>query len=74
MVIIFREIALERSIDLVSERVKELREKMGLTQEKFAARIGVHKITVSRWECGVITPRGMALKALERLFKKYDIK
>lgn len=54
---------------MAPEEVKSLREELGLTQEKFAKRIGVHKITVSRWERGEMVPRGLALKALERLAK-----
>ena len=31
--------------------VQRLRRKLGLTQAELAARLGVHKLTVSRWEC-----------------------
>ena len=31
--------------------VQRLRRKLGLTQAELAARVGVHKLTVSRWEC-----------------------
>jgi DNA-binding transcriptional regulator YiaG len=31
--------------------VQRLRRKLGLTQAALAARLGVHKLTVSRWEC-----------------------
>lgn len=48
-------------------QIKSIRKALGLTQEGFAKRIGVHKITVSRWERGEISPRGLALAALERL-------
>ena len=52
---------------MTPEEIKSLRQSLDLSQEKFAQKIGVHKITVSRWECGKITPRGLAQKALERL-------
>jgi len=32
--------------------VQRLRRRMALTQAELAARLGVHKLTVSRWECG----------------------
>ena len=40
---------------------------MGLNQTQFAHKIGVHLQTISRWERGEMTPRGLALKALERM-------
>jgi DNA-binding transcriptional regulator YiaG len=33
-----------------------LRETLGLTQEQFAGKLGVAKMTVSRWECGRMRP------------------
>ena len=49
------------------EEIKTLRKKMGLNQTQFAHKIGVHLQTISRWERGEMTPRGLALKALERM-------
>ena len=47
--------------------VKKLRTKMGLTQEQFAAKIGVTFSTVNRWENskGKISP--LAMKRIEEL-------
>jgi len=36
--------------------VRELRKRLGLTQEKFAARLGVTFPTVNRWENGRTKP------------------
>lgn len=36
----------------MNERIKELRKKLGLTLEKFGARLGVKKAAVSKWENG----------------------
>ena len=55
---------------MTAKQIRALRSSLGWTQEKFAKRIGVHVITVSRWECSENAPRGMALKALERLAKE----
>ena len=55
---------------MTAKQIRALRDSLALTQEKFAKRIGVHVITVSRWECAENAPRGMALKALERLAKR----
>lgn len=35
------------------ERIKELRNTLGLTMEKFGERLGVKKNTVSQWESGI---------------------
>ena len=55
---------------MTPEEIRLMRKNLGLSQEKFAHKIGVHKITVSRWECGKITPRGLSLKVLERMAKR----
>ena len=38
------------------ERVKELRERLGLTQLAFAEKVGVSQSTVACWETGQRTP------------------
>jgi DNA-binding transcriptional regulator YiaG len=50
--------------------VRRLRKKLGLTQEAFAARLGVTWVSVSRWENGHSTPRGLSVKALNALAKR----
>ncbi len=49
--------------------VARLRSHLGLTQEKFAKKLGVSVWTVSSWERGLNKPRGLSLRALERLAK-----
>ena len=45
----------------LSEMVKELRAQIGLTQEQFAAKVGVTWSTVNRWENGRGKPSPLAL-------------
>ena len=45
--------------------VKELRNRLGLTQEKLAAKLGVTFPTVNRWENNKAKPSPLALKQLE---------
>ncbi|MFO7766485.1 MAG: helix-turn-helix transcriptional regulator [Pelovirga sp.] len=47
--------------------VRELRELTGLTQEKFAARLGVTFPTINRWENGRAKPSPLALEKIESL-------
>lgn len=52
---------------MTAKEIAALRNALGLSQTKFAERIGVDKGTVSRWERDETHPRGLALRALERL-------
>ena len=47
--------------------VRELRDRLGLTQEKFAARLGVTFPTINRWENGKAKPSPLALQRIEEL-------
>lgn len=47
--------------------VRELRSRLGLTQEKLAARLGVTFPTINRWENGRAKPSPLALKQIEDL-------
>ncbi len=49
--------------------VRELRERTGLSQEKFAARLGVTFPTINRWENGKAKPSPLGLKQIEDLLK-----
>lgn len=51
------------------DRIKELRRDLRLTQKEFASRVGVHVVTVIRWEGGSFAPSGLALNNLEQLAK-----
>jgi DNA-binding transcriptional regulator YiaG len=46
-----------------------LREGLGLTQTEFGSRVGVSKMTVSRWERGALRPSRRTLTAIERIRK-----
>jgi transcriptional regulator with XRE-family HTH domain len=51
----------------LSRLVRKLRQRTGLTQEKFAARLGVTYPTINRWENGRARPSPLALKQIEDL-------
>lgn len=50
--------------------IAELRRRLGLSQEKLAARIGVSLPTINRWEKGKTQPDGMALRAIEQFVRR----
>ncbi|MEH8144832.1 S24 family peptidase [Aeromonas hydrophila] len=51
-----------------SERIKELRKKQGLTQQKLGELIGANRASVSQWESGDVSPSADYLVALARVF------
>lgn len=53
--------------------IKKLRNKMFLTQSKFAKELGVSIASVARWETGENEPTMKVKRKLAPLFKKYGI-
>ena len=49
--------------------VRDLRERTGLTQEKFAAKLGVTFPTINRWENGRAKPSPLAMQKIEELLR-----
>lgn len=47
--------------DIVKERIKELRSFLGLTQQKFADRLGLKRQTIAAYEIGNIEPSDSTL-------------
>ena len=58
-----------RVFEYKAVKVKEIRDKAGLTQEKFAEVMGVSKRTLENWEQGRRTPTGAA----RSLLRAFDI-
>lgn len=65
---ILRRMLLSEHTD-ISRLIRELRERTGLTQEKFAAKLGVTFPTINRWENGRAKPSPLALKQVEDLLR-----
>lgn len=51
----------------IGQLIRELRQTLKLTQEKFAVQLGVSFPTINRWENGHATPSPLALKQVEML-------
>ena len=54
----------------VAKIIKDLRAAMGLTQEHFAAKVGVTFSTVNRWENGRGVPSPLAMRQIEQLRRR----
>ena len=50
--------------------VRKLRERLGLTQEKFAAKLGVTFPTINRWENRKAKPSPLALRQVKELLQE----
>ena len=57
-----------QSID-TDRLVKEIRGRMGLTQEKFAAKLGVTYPTINRWENRRARPSPLAMMQIEEVLR-----
>ena len=62
-----------RTKDDFGIRVKELRERLSLTQEALAETLGVSFATVNRWENGWTAPSQLALRQIDLLCKEHKI-
>ncbi len=55
-------------MNYIGEKIRELRRKHDMTQEKLADMLSVSYQTVSKWECGVSSPDVYMIAPLSRLF------
>lgn len=54
----------------IGHLIRELRQTLKLTQEKFAAQLGVSFPTINRWENGHATPSPLALRQIDTLLNQ----
>ncbi len=48
----------------VGHRIRDLRERRGLSREELAARVGVHAGSIARWETGGSVPHAYTLERI----------
>jgi len=56
-----------------ADRIRALRERLGLSQRQLADELGVRQQTVSEWETGVYRPRGASLRVLRMVAERAPI-
>ena len=54
----------------IAKMIRKLRTALGLTQEQFAAKVGVTVSTVNRWENNKSKPSPLAMLRIDRLQQK----
>jgi len=57
-----------------SERIRELRRHMGMTQQEMSDELGIRQQTVSDWELGYHRPRGGMARLLSIVAERADFK
>jgi len=57
---------------LTADEIKNIRERSGLTQSQFAARLKVAVTTVSRWECGTGRPGLRSIQKIRRIERRLN--
>jgi putative transcriptional regulator len=60
---------IEQNITL-ADLVRELRFRLGLTQEQFAAELGVTFVSVNRWENRKTQPSPMAMRLMQLMLQE----
>jgi DNA-binding transcriptional regulator YiaG len=57
---------------MTSEDIKDLRTQLGMSQQAFAASLGVSFATVNRWENGKAKPQKDRIERM-RMFESVDV-
>lgn len=52
---------------MTGRQIRKLRERLGLTQQRFASLLGFSFVSVNRWENGHSAPTGLSAAVLELL-------
>jgi putative transcriptional regulator len=60
------------SNDDLPRKIKTIRQKLGLSQEELAQKLGVSFTSVNRWENGQTKPSKLAKKQIDLLCKKTE--
>lgn len=68
-VLALRDEVLERTHPLAA-RVRSLRARLNLSQERLGALLNVSFATINRWESGTVKPQRAQLEALEKLIQE----
>ena len=65
-----RQLLISPAVEFISHEVRQIRLRMRLSQEQFAALIGVSSETVAKWEQGANSPARSSMRLLQILKEK----
>ncbi len=60
----------EYVVEWDAERIKALRDHLGMTQQQLAEELGVRQQTISEWEVGMYAPRRSTSKYLSLIAER----
>jgi DNA-binding transcriptional regulator YiaG len=60
----------EYVVEWDAERIRALREHLGMTQQQLAEELGVRQQTISEWEVGMYAPRRSTSKYLNLIAER----
>ena len=63
-----RIILMEFDVEVFAERVRLLRNKMGINTIQLAKGSGIPNATISRWENGIMIPKADSIYTLSKFF------
>ena len=63
---------IKRQADWDKQRIKALRQHLGLTQTELAQTMGTRQQTISEWEVGIYKPRGTSVTLLNIIAERND--
>ena len=55
---------------MTSDELKQLRTRLGMTQEELGQRLGVARVTVARWEIGLRRVPELAVRLMQHVEKE----
>lgn len=61
----FDRLCITKALDFGPGQIKQIREKMKVSQPVFALYLNTSESTIQKWETGAKKPRGVALKLLD---------
>lgn len=64
---------MECNVMSFSEKIKQIRNQLKLSQEELAHELGVSFATINRWENGNYNPSRLAKKAFDEFCVKHSI-
>lgn len=60
-------------MDAFIRQLKRYRAENGLSQSELGTRLGVHYMTITRWELGICKPRLPQMHRIQKFFEENDV-
>lgn len=61
-----------QEVNVTGDEIRDMRLRLGLTQQQLAERVGTVVATIHRWETGKANPSPLAQRALRDLEREHE--